>query len=120
MANAKNAEATKILKISQAGQKGRRRMSKPKPFTDEELKEIRSPVFNATDAFRKGSNLNTSWMRFLATIDKLENEIAGYEQHLHPECTCYEITGGHQMGCYYYGLKTCKECGRQYRPKESP
>lgn len=21
-----------------------------------------------------------------------------------PECTCYEIIGGHQMGCYFYGL----------------
>lgn len=20
-----------------------------------------------------------------------------------PECTCYEIIGGHQMGCYFYG-----------------
>lgn len=19
-----------------------------------------------------------------------------------PECTCYEVTGGHQMGCYFY------------------
>lgn len=22
-----------------------------------------------------------------------------------PECTCYEIIGGHQMGCYFYGEK---------------
>lgn len=22
-----------------------------------------------------------------------------------PECTCYEIIGGHQMGCYFYGRK---------------
>lgn len=20
-----------------------------------------------------------------------------------PECSCYEIIGGHQMGCYFYG-----------------
>jgi hypothetical protein len=20
-----------------------------------------------------------------------------------PECTCYEVTGGHQMGCYFHG-----------------
>lgn len=20
-----------------------------------------------------------------------------------PECTCYEVIGGHQMGCYFYG-----------------
>lgn len=23
-----------------------------------------------------------------------------------PECTCYEVTGGHQMGCYFYGRST--------------
>jgi hypothetical protein len=22
-----------------------------------------------------------------------------------PECTCYEVTGGHQMGCYFYGKR---------------
>jgi hypothetical protein len=22
-----------------------------------------------------------------------------------PECTCYEITGGHQMGCYFYSRR---------------
>lgn len=22
-----------------------------------------------------------------------------------PECTCYEIIGGHQMGCPFYGSK---------------
>lgn len=22
-----------------------------------------------------------------------------------PECTCYEIIGGHQQGCYFYGRK---------------
>lgn len=22
-----------------------------------------------------------------------------------PECTCYEIIGGHQMGCYFYGRR---------------
>lgn len=27
----------------------------------------------------------------------LENECGG------PECTCYEVIGGHQMGCYFYG-----------------
>lgn len=23
-----------------------------------------------------------------------------------PECTCYEIIGGHQQGCYFYGKQT--------------
>lgn len=22
-----------------------------------------------------------------------------------PECTCYEVIGGHQMGCYFYGKR---------------
>jgi hypothetical protein len=22
-----------------------------------------------------------------------------------PECTCYEVTGGHQMGCCFYGKR---------------
>ena len=22
-----------------------------------------------------------------------------------PECTCYEVIGGHQPGCYFYGRK---------------
>ncbi len=22
-----------------------------------------------------------------------------------PECTCYEIIGGHQIGCYFYGKR---------------
>lgn len=25
-----------------------------------------------------------------------------------PECTCYEIIGGHQMGCYFYGKQEQK------------
>lgn len=22
-----------------------------------------------------------------------------------PECTCYEVIGGHQQGCYFYGKR---------------
>ena len=26
-----------------------------------------------------------------------------------PECSCYEVAGGHQMGCYFYGRSTGRE-----------
>jgi hypothetical protein len=30
-------------------------------------------------------------------------------KHFEPECTCYELTGGHQPGCYFNRPRTLKE-----------
>lgn len=28
-----------------------------------------------------------------------------------PECTCYELTGGHMPGCYFNHRRPCSKCG---------